>query len=196
MPTQVKTTYNDIHRWDNLLLAYRKASRGKRSRPAVAAFEYRLEDNLFQLQYELSNEVYQPGPYASFTIHEPKHRLISAAPFRDRVVHHALCQVIEPAFEASFIHHSYADNLMARAADVQLKEGRPLLLMVRETPLHLGHLRLMTQAAEMGAIIFPPAPAFYARPQTLDEMVANTVGRMLARIGIENDTYDQWTGVG
>ena len=111
MPTQVKTTYNDIHRWDNLLLAYRKASRGKRSRPAVAAFEYRLEDNLFQLQYELSNEVYQPGPYASFTIHEPKHRLISAAPFRDRVVHHALCQVIEPAFEASFIHHSYANRI-------------------------------------------------------------------------------------
>jgi 4-hydroxy-3-polyprenylbenzoate decarboxylase len=95
----------------------------------------------------------------------------------------------------SAIAHSYADNLMARAADVQLKEGRPLLLMVRETPLHLGHLRLMTQAAEMGAIIFPPAPAFYARPQTLDEMVANTVGRMLARIGIENDAYEEWRGV-
>jgi len=95
----------------------------------------------------------------------------------------------------SAIAHSYADNLMARAADVQLKEGRPLLLMVRETPLHLGHLRLMTQAAEMGAIIFPPAPAFYARPQTLDEMVTNTAGRMLARIGIENDAYEEWRGV-
>jgi 4-hydroxy-3-polyprenylbenzoate decarboxylase len=96
----------------------------------------------------------------------------------------------------SAIAHSYADNLIARAADVQLKEGRPLLLMVRETPLHLGHLRLMTLAAEIGAIIFPPAPAFYARPQTLDEMVTNTVGRMLARIGISNDAYDEWRGMG
>ncbi|HEY81345.1 MAG TPA: UbiX family flavin prenyltransferase [Anaerolineae bacterium] len=96
----------------------------------------------------------------------------------------------------SAIAHSYANDLIARAADVQLKEGRPLLLMVRETPLHLGHLRLMTQAAEMGAIIFPPVPAFYARPQTLDEMVMNTVGRMLARIGIPNDAFSEWRGIG
>ena len=95
----------------------------------------------------------------------------------------------------SGIAHSYANDLITRAADVQLKEGRPLLLMVRETPLHLGHLRLMTQAAEMGAIIFPPVPAFYAHPQSLDEMVTNTVGRMLARLGIPNDAYDEWKGV-
>ncbi len=96
----------------------------------------------------------------------------------------------------SGIAHSYANDLITRAADVQLKEGRPLLLMVRETPLHLGHLRLMTQAAEIGAIIFPPVPAFYARPQSLDEMVMNTVGRMLARLVIPNDAYDEWRGVG
>jgi len=96
----------------------------------------------------------------------------------------------------SAIANSYASDLIARAADVQLKEGRPLLLMARETPLHLGHLRLMTQAAEIGAIIFPPVPAFYARPQTLDEMVAHTVGRALARIGVENDAFDEWRGVG
>ena len=95
----------------------------------------------------------------------------------------------------SGIAHSYANDLITRAADVQLKEGRPLLLMVRETPLHLGHLRLMTQAAEIGAIIFPPVPAFYAHPQSLDEMVMNTVGRMLARLGIPNDAYDEWRGV-
>ncbi len=95
----------------------------------------------------------------------------------------------------SAIAHSYANDLIVRAADVQLKEGRPLLLMVRETPLHLGHLRLMTQAAEMGAIIFPPVPAFYARPASLDEMVTHTVGRMLARIGIPNDAYPRWRGV-
>jgi 4-hydroxy-3-polyprenylbenzoate decarboxylase len=96
----------------------------------------------------------------------------------------------------SGIANSYANDLITRAADVQLKEGRPLLLMVRETPLHLGHLRLMTRVAEIGAIIFPPVPAFYAHPQTLDEMVTHTVGRMLARIGIPNDAYDEWRGVG
>jgi len=95
----------------------------------------------------------------------------------------------------SGIAHSYASDLITRAADVQLKEGRPLLLMVRETPLHLGHLRLMTQAAEIGAIIFPPVPAFYAHPQTLDEMVTHTVGRVLARIGIPNDAYPEWRGM-
>jgi 4-hydroxy-3-polyprenylbenzoate decarboxylase len=92
----------------------------------------------------------------------------------------------------SAIAHSHADNLLNRAADVTLKEGRPLLLMVRETPLHLGHLRLMTQAAEIGAIIFPPVPAFYTHPSTLEEMVEQMVGRMLARLGIVNDLYTPW----
>lgn len=95
----------------------------------------------------------------------------------------------------SAIAHSYANDLIARAADVQLKEGRPLLLMVRETPLHLGHLRLMTQAAEIGAILFPPVPAFYARPQSLEDVITNTAGRALARIGITNDAYAEWQGI-
>jgi 4-hydroxy-3-polyprenylbenzoate decarboxylase len=94
----------------------------------------------------------------------------------------------------SGVVNSYADNLVVRAADVTLKEGRPLLLAVRETPLHLGHLRLMLRAAEMGAIIFPPLPAFYPHPRTLDEMVENTVGRILSRIGIPNDLYAVWNG--
>ena len=92
----------------------------------------------------------------------------------------------------SAVAHSHSDNLLTRAADVTLKEGRPLLLMVRETPLHLGHLRLMVQAAEIGAILFPPVPAFYAHPATLEEMVDHTVGRMLARLGIANDLYTPW----
>jgi len=96
----------------------------------------------------------------------------------------------------SAVAHSYAANLMARAADVTLKEGRPLLLVVRETPLHLGHLRLMQQVAEMGGIIFPPLPAFYGRPQTVDDIVDGTVGRVLARLGIENELYFRWTGLG
>ena len=92
----------------------------------------------------------------------------------------------------SAVSNSYAEDLMARAADVTLKEGRPLILVVRETPLHRGHLRLMSLAAEAGAIIFPPVPAFYARPKTLDEIVDQTVGRVLARMGIENDLYLKW----
>ncbi len=92
----------------------------------------------------------------------------------------------------SAIANSYTADLTARAADVCLKEGRPLLLMLRETPLHLGHLRLMTAAAEMGAILFPPIPAFYGRPQTLDDLINASVGRALSRLGIENPSYPHW----
>jgi 4-hydroxy-3-polyprenylbenzoate decarboxylase len=92
----------------------------------------------------------------------------------------------------SAIANSYADNLLVRAADVTLKEGRPLVLGVRETPLHRGHLRLMGQAAEAGALIYPPMPAFYTRPKTVDELIDNLVGRVLARIGIENEQYLRW----
>lgn len=94
----------------------------------------------------------------------------------------------------SAVANSYASDLMSRAADVTLKEGHPLVLLVRETPLHLGHLRLMTHAAEAGAVIFPPVPAFYGRPQTVDEIVDGTVGRVLARLGVENTLYTRWEG--
>jgi 4-hydroxy-3-polyprenylbenzoate decarboxylase len=92
----------------------------------------------------------------------------------------------------SAIANSYAADLMSRAADVMLKEGHPVVLVVRETPLHLGHLRLMVRAAEVGAIIFPPVPAFYGRPQTVSELVDATVGRVLARMGVENELYTRW----
>jgi 4-hydroxy-3-polyprenylbenzoate decarboxylase len=95
----------------------------------------------------------------------------------------------------SAIAHSYTDELLSRAADVQLKEGRPVLLMVRETPLHVGHLELMVQAARIGCIIFPPAPAFYSRPRSIDELIDGTVGRMLARMGFDNELYYRWTGI-
>jgi 4-hydroxy-3-polyprenylbenzoate decarboxylase len=94
----------------------------------------------------------------------------------------------------SAVANSYADNLLTRAADVQLKEGRPVVLMVRETPLHAGHIRLMGLAAASGAVIFPPVPAFYGRPQSLDEMVSSTVGRALSRLGVENSQYPRWEG--
>jgi RNA-directed DNA polymerase len=103
--------YEQIHSWENLRLATRKAARGKRGREPAACFEYQLADNLLQLEQELESKTYHPGPYDSFYIHDPKRRLISAAPFRDRVVHHALCNVIEPLFERGFIHDSYANRV-------------------------------------------------------------------------------------
>lgn len=95
----------------------------------------------------------------------------------------------------SAIANSYSAELVARAADVQLKEGRPLVLLVRETPLHAGHLRLMRQAAENGAIIMPPVPAFYTRPKTLDDLINATVGRALARAGVRNPLCFEWLGM-
>jgi RNA-directed DNA polymerase len=96
--------------WENLLAACFNALRGKRGRETTARFEYQLADRLLELQDELQSQRYEPGPYRSFYIHEPKQRLISAAPFRDRVVHHALCNVIEPVFERRFIYDSYANR--------------------------------------------------------------------------------------
>lgn len=83
-------------------------------------------------------------------------------------------------------------SLLTRAADVVLKERRKLVLMVRETPYHLGHLRSMTQVTEMGAIVMPPVPAFYTRPMTVDEIVRHSVGRALDLLGVENDMVGRW----
>lgn len=96
--------------WQNLMAAWRKAACGKRGLQAASAFEQRLADNLLQLQSELLEHRYLPGPYVDFFIHEPKRRKISAAPFRDRVVHHALCNIIEPRFERLFIPNSFANR--------------------------------------------------------------------------------------
>jgi len=96
----------------------------------------------------------------------------------------------------SAVANSYAGDLISRAADVTLKEGRPLALVVREAPLHKGHIRLLSLAAEAGAVIFPPVPAFYTHPQSVAEVVDNIVGRLLARLGIENRAYEQWKGLG
>lgn len=87
-----------------------------------------------------------------------------------------------------------ADNLIARAADVTLKERRRLVLVVRETPLHLGHLRNMVAAAEVGAIILPPIPAFYHHPQTIDDLVNHTVGRILDLFDVKHQLYRRWEG--
>jgi len=100
--------YEQIYAFDNLWRAFHQARRGKRAKAEVATFEYQLERNLFELERELREGSYQPGPYHHFYIREPKKRKISAAPFRDRVVHHALCNIIMPIFESRFSDASFA----------------------------------------------------------------------------------------
>ena len=116
---------------------------------------------------------------------------LASGSFRTHGMIVALCSIKTMAALAT----CQADNLLTRAGDVTLKEGRPLLVMVRETPLHSGHLRLMTQLAEAGGIIFPPVPAFYHRPTTLDELVNYTVGRVLDRLGLAGHGLGrEWQG--
>ncbi len=93
---------------------------------------------------------------------------------------------------AAAIAYSLNDTLLVRAADVCLKERRRLVLVVRETPLHLGHLRTLTQLAEIGATILPPMPAMYANPQSVDDIINHTVGKALDQFGIENSLFKRW----
>jgi polyprenyl P-hydroxybenzoate/phenylacrylic acid decarboxylase-like protein len=90
----------------------------------------------------------------------------------------------------------HADTLIARAGDVTLKEGRPLVALVRETPLHVGHLRQMLAFAEMGGIVFPPVPAFYQKPLSVDDIVSHTVARVLERMSLAREGTFEWTGGG
>ncbi|QLQ24839.1 MAG: RNA-dependent DNA polymerase [Dechloromonas sp.] len=103
--------YHRLCAWENLLAACGKAARGKRGRRAAATFEYQFADRLLAIKRDLTCGSYRPGPYVHFTIAEPKRRKISAAPFADRVVHHALCRIIEPRFERLFIADSYANRV-------------------------------------------------------------------------------------
>jgi hypothetical protein len=125
--------YDQICSWDNLRLAHQNAARCKRGKHAAAAFEYNLADHLLELQSELISQTYQPGPYHSFYVHDPKHRLISAAPFRDRVAiaygnRHALCNVTAPILEQSFIFDS--------------RRRRPTAWARARTARWIGHRRL------------------------------------------------------
>ncbi len=95
----------------------------------------------------------------------------------------------------SGVANSYDDTLIVRAADVRLKERQPLVLLVRETPLHAGHLRLMTAASDAGAVIFPPVPALYTRPASIEALVDHTVMRVCDQIGVETDLSQRWLGL-
>lgn len=94
----------------------------------------------------------------------------------------------------SALANSYADNLITRAGDVTIKERQKLVLMVRETPLHLGHIRNMERLAEMGVIIMPPVPAFYHKPKTIQDIIDYTIGKMLDLFGIKCDFFQRWSG--
>ncbi len=97
---------------------------------------------------------------------------------------------------AAAIAYSFNDNLLVRAADVCLKERRRLVLVVRETPLHLGHLRTLTRLAEIGATILPPIPGMYAMPKSVDDIVDHTVGKALDALGVPNEMFARWRGDG
>jgi 4-hydroxy-3-polyprenylbenzoate decarboxylase len=115
---------------------------------------------------------------------------VASGSFRTRGMIVAPCTVKT----LSAIANSFTYNLVVRAADVQLKESRKLVLMVRETPLHKGHLELMARAADCGATILPPMPAFYHRPQTIMDLIHQTIGKMLDQVGIEHDLFQRWNG--
>ncbi len=108
MPKTYKNLYREICSFENLYRAYLKARKGKRNRQSVLRFTYGLEKNLFEIKEELESQSYKPGKYRAFFVNDPKKRLIKAAPFKDRVAHHALCNVIEPVFDKAFIYDSYA----------------------------------------------------------------------------------------
>ena len=95
---------------------------------------------------------------------------------------------------AAAVAACYADTLISRAADVTLKEGRPLIMLIRETPLHVGHLKMMLALAEMGAVVLPPMPAFYNRPKDLDDVVNHTIARVLDRLDLPQTLVGEWQG--
>ena len=143
-----------------------------------------LETELSVAEVEnLADHHYQPGDIAA---------PISSGSFKTDGMVVAPCSIKT----LSGIAHSYSDNLLTRAADVVLKDRRRLVLLLRETPLHLGHVRLMVQAAEIGAVIMPPVPAFYHRPKTIDDLVNQTVNRALDQLDIrlDEDLFERWRG--
>ena len=116
---------------------------------------------------------------------------VASGSFRTRGMIVAPCTVKT----LSAIANSFTYNLIVRAADVTLKESRPLVLMVRETPLHKGHLDLMARAADCGAVILPPMPAFYHKPESIMDIVHQSIGKALDQVGVEHNLMRRWTGV-
>jgi flavin prenyltransferase len=142
-------------------------------------------DRTFESVTGLATRVYRPNDVAA---------AISSGSFKRRGMVVIPCSMKT----LSGIAYSFDEDLIVRAADVTLKEHRRLVLVPRETPLHLGHLRLMTAVAEMGAVVLPPVPAFYHRPRSIEEIIDQTVNRVLDSLDIElsKDLFRRWTGPG
>lgn len=130
---------------------------------------------------ELASIVYEPGDLA-------------AAPASGSFRHDGMVVAPCSVKTLSAVANSFSDNLLVRAADVTLKERRRLVLMVRETPLHSGHLELMTKVSKLGGVIMPPVPAFYHRPASIDDIVKQSVGRALDQLGVQHDLLKRWGG--
>lgn len=143
------------------------------------------------IMYETGWNLKEVCSLASFTydIHDIGARLASGS-FKNDGMIISPCSVKT----LSAVAHSYTDNLLVRSADVTLKERRRLVLVLRETPLHLGHIRNMEKVAEMGGIILPPVPAFYHKPNTIEDIVDHTVGKILDVFDIEHTLYTRWQG--
>lgn len=144
------------------------------------------------IRYETGREPAEVAELADVTYGE---RELAAPVASGSFLTHAM--VVAPCSmrTLSGVANSAADNLIVRAADVHLKERRPLVLVVRETPLHAGHLRLMSEATAAGAIILPPVPGFYQRPETIADIVDHTIGKVLDVIGIhDHELFRRWSG--
>jgi 4-hydroxy-3-polyprenylbenzoate decarboxylase len=151
------------------------------SKGAAATVEYELERSPDSV-LELADVVHEERNLAA---------ALASGTFVTRGMIVAPCSVKT----LSGIATSFNDNLIVRAADVCLKERRPLVLVVRETPLHLGHLRLMQQVTEAGAVVLPPVPGFYAKPASIDELVDHTVMKALDQLGVHLDLVPRWEGI-
>ncbi|MDP3173079.1 UbiX family flavin prenyltransferase [Phenylobacterium sp.] len=152
------------------------------SRAAAMTLAQETQVTLSQIQ-GLADVAYRPGDVGA---------AVASGSFKTLGMVVAPCSVRT----MSEIATGVTSSLLTRAADVTLKERRPLVLMIRETPLHVGHLRTMTQLAEMGAVIAPPMPAFYTRPQSLDEVIDQSVGRALDHFGLDWNRVKRWDGHG
>ncbi len=144
------------------------------------------------IKYETDKKVEEVEKLADFSYHvdDIGVRLASGSFKRDGMIV-APCTIKT----MSALANSYSDNLLVRSGDVTLKEGKKLVLLVRETPLHIGHIKNMERLCEMGATIMPPVPAFYHRPKTILDIVDHTVGKVLDLFGIEHNLFPRWSGI-
>ena len=135
---------------------------------------------------------YKAGEVAAMATHVYDNKDVGAALASGSFLTEGMVVVPCTIKTLSGIANSYTDNLLVRAADGTLKEKRKLVLVVRETPLHKGHLRLMTMAADMGAHILPPVPSFYHQPKTIDDIIDQTIGKIFDYLGIKHDLFKRW----